>query len=39
MAGEIIGLTPTFPGLNPRGQTTFSPQLSIQARKVPKTVL
>jgi 2-amino-4-hydroxy-6-hydroxymethyldihydropteridine diphosphokinase len=25
--------------LNPRGQTTFSPTMSIQARKAPKTVL
>ena len=23
MVGEIFGLTPTFPDLNPRGQTTF----------------
>ena len=39
MVGEIFGLTPTFPGLNPRGQITFSPAMSIQARKAPKTVL
>jgi len=39
MAGEIFGLTPRFPDLNPRGQTTFSPGFPILARKVPKTVL
>ena len=31
--------TPTFPGLNARGQTTFSPKLSTFARKAPKNVL
>jgi hypothetical protein len=39
MVGEIFGLTPTIPVPNPRGQTTFSPYLSIQTPKAPKTVL
>jgi hypothetical protein len=29
MVGEIFGLTPTFPDLNRRGQTTLSPGFPI----------
>jgi len=51
MVGEILGLTPRVRAWEDRvqtarvraregrGQTTFSPTMSIQVRKAPKTVL